>query len=108
MISQHSHTAQDHLPRDGAAPGGLGPPTSVIHQDNLPQTRPQADLTAAVLQLRLPHPSDSELCQADSRKLTRPLNVCEEMRDMGVQDTCLSPGQRKALKHYLPKNVFLG
>jgi hypothetical protein len=38
-------TAQDHLPRDGAAHSGRDPPTSIISQDNSPQTCPQANLT---------------------------------------------------------------
>lgn len=38
MLTQLSHTARGHLPRDGAAHGGLGTPTSTVNQNTLSQT----------------------------------------------------------------------
>lgn len=45
MLGHLSSTAEDHLLRDGATHSGLGPPTSINHQDNPPQTCCQANLT---------------------------------------------------------------
>ena len=44
FLSLLSYTAQTYPPRDGAAHSGLGPPTSIITQDNTPQIWPQANL----------------------------------------------------------------
>lgn len=49
MLSYHLYVAQDHLPRDGAPHGGLGPPTAVSNQDSFSL----AHLIWAVPQLKL-------------------------------------------------------
>ena len=52
--AQLFHTAQDHLPMDGAAHGGLGPALSINNQ-NIPQPQacPQANLVGTFSQLKL-------------------------------------------------------
>lgn len=57
--------AQTRVPPDGAAQAWAGPSTSIISQDNLSQTWPQANLIWAISELSLPS-DDSGLCQFDS------------------------------------------
>lgn len=47
LLSYLSNTA--HMPTDGAAHGGLGPPTSISNRENELQTCPQANLREAIL-----------------------------------------------------------
>lgn len=55
------NTAWAHLPKDDTVHTGPGYPTSIRNQDNAPQTRPQAHLMEAVLQLWFPLPKCVEL-----------------------------------------------
>lgn len=57
---------QDHQPRGGTARSDLGPPTSLINQENGPQACPHADLMEAFSQVRSLFPNDSNLCQGDT------------------------------------------
>lgn len=61
FLSLLSYTIQAYLPRGGATHGGLDSPVP-IHQEN----SSQANLIRAVLQLRLPFPSDSRLWHLDT------------------------------------------
>lgn len=47
-----SYTTQDHLPRDGTAHSGQGPPMSVNNEENVTQTCSQANQREVILQLR--------------------------------------------------------
>lgn len=60
LFHQPSSTLQDHLPRDGTAPGDLGPPISVFSQENATQTCLQANHMEAVSQTRFLFPGTSE------------------------------------------------
>lgn len=52
-----------HLLRDATAHSGLGPSTSIINQENVPQTCLQANLMQVFSQLRFIFPDDPGLCQ---------------------------------------------
>ena len=41
LLNFLSDAAQDYLPRDSATHSGLGPPTTISNQENIPQTIPQ-------------------------------------------------------------------
>lgn len=62
LLSFLSHLAQLHLPRDGAAKGGLEPPISFSYQENVSQ----ANLMGAIPQRRGPLPRNvkvtTEIC----------------------------------------------
>lgn len=45
---------QEHLPREGTAHSMLTPPTSIVNQENAPQTCLQANLMEAISQPRFP------------------------------------------------------
>lgn len=53
-LSHLSFTTKDHLPRSGTPHTMLGPPTSIINQDDVPQTCLWVDLMEVVPQLRSP------------------------------------------------------
>lgn len=53
MVSYFSETDQAHLPKDGIAHSGLGPPTWITNQEKAPQTCSQGNRVEAVPQLRL-------------------------------------------------------
>lgn len=55
LLSLLSHTLQDRLPNDGIASGRHGVPTSIINQNNNPQTCLQATLMEVLSQLRFSH-----------------------------------------------------
>lgn len=49
-----SSILQDHMPKDGNTHNDLATPTSIIKQENAPQTCLQANLIEAIPSLRLP------------------------------------------------------
>lgn len=62
LLSQFSHTIQDHVSRNGTALTGLGPPTSITHQGNATKACPQDNLMEAWGSF---FPDDPSLCQLD-------------------------------------------
>lgn len=48
-----SYILQDHLPRGGPTHSGLGLSTSIINQENVPQSCPQAGLIEAIPHLKV-------------------------------------------------------
>lgn len=58
MLSYLPYTAQVHLPRKGTTHSGLGPPTLISNQENIPQTCPQANLMEEILNWGSPFPDD--------------------------------------------------
>lgn len=52
LLSLISYITQTHLDRSSTSHRGLDPPTSVINQDNAPQTFPHSNLTEAPTQLK--------------------------------------------------------
>ena len=67
MLRLLSYTPRDHLPNYNTIHIGLGPSTSVINQNTIPQTCLQASLREAFSQLRLPF-SDDSVCVTMTKK----------------------------------------
>jgi hypothetical protein len=61
ILSLPSYSTQDHLPSGGTTHNELGPPTSVISQENLPQTCSQAELVESALQMSFTLPKGVRL-----------------------------------------------
>ena len=57
LLSLVSYSTQDHLPRDSTAHSEMGPPTSLINQENVPQACSQVNLLEAFSQRRFPFPT---------------------------------------------------
>jgi hypothetical protein len=55
--AQLFHTAQDHLPMDGAPYSELDPLTSISNQDNFSEIWPWANLIEAKYLIKFPHVS---------------------------------------------------
>ena len=55
-FSYLSYISQDHLHKGGTAHSGLGPPTSIINQENAPKGLPTGSLMEAIPQLRFSLP----------------------------------------------------
>lgn len=56
LLSCLPYTGQARLPKESSE---LGPPTSVINQENVPESGPRANLMEAIAHLRIPPPGVS-------------------------------------------------
>jgi hypothetical protein len=59
LFSLLSYRTQDHQPRDGTTHNVLGPPTSIINQENGPTDLPTGNLMEVFSQLNLLFPEVS-------------------------------------------------
>lgn len=68
FLSLLSYSSQDHLPKDAKADSGLGHPTPIINQENIPQTcLPTGQMTEEALS----QSNDSSLYQVDQNLIGR-------------------------------------
>jgi hypothetical protein len=78
LLSLLSYRTQDHQCRS-TSHSDLDPPTSIINQENVPQTKP----VGAISQLRFPLSNDFNMCQVDI-KLASPLDIFNQVQQISI------------------------
>lgn len=87
-----SYTIQPFLPRNVIVCTGLSPPTSILTQENILQTRSQANLMKAIPHLRL-------FSQV-------PLG-CIELRKINQHNCCFTDGETEAQGHKVRQGCLM-